>query len=236
MELGLEANVSARHISFIESGRAKPSREMIFNLAQTLQMSKSHTNMGFLAAGFAPRFKSHENDSEDMVQISHAIEIMLKNHMPYPALLMDNHWNILNANPAAVHLLNRSGFSKHKNLVEALMIDAPESSAIENWHEVMALIIQRLKVELFQQGEDDYLSTLVDRLSAHFDAHTDRLHTIDYSQAVIPTRLNLEGKIISVFSTLAQFGSVLDVTMCDMKIEMMFPADSISRTYFEKLS
>ena len=232
LDLGLDANVSARHISFIEQGRSKPSREMVLNLTQCLQMPKAQTNQAFLAAGFAPIFQQHANNNTDLGQIHSAISIMLENHMPYPAIVMDNHWNILNANKCAQMLLTQTGFAGHKNLVEALIGDTPMQSSIENWHEAMALILQRLKLEQFHHGQDDFLTDLTNRFEEHLDMHSDTPPQIDFTQAVIPTRFRVGKTTVSVFSTLAQFGSVFDITLADLKIELMFPADEITETFF----
>lgn len=230
--LGLNANVSSRHISFIESGRSKPSREMVLNLAGVLQISKAQTNLGCLAAGFAPVYENHSGADSDLSKIHHAVSIMLENHLPYPAIVLDNHWNVKQANKSAQRFLFETGFSGAENLVEMLIGDTPQSSSIENWHESVTLVLQRLKVELFQQGQDVYLSDLVERLSAHLDANSDCSVQIDFSQAVIPTRFKLDGQTISVFSTVTQFGSVFDIALAELKIELMFPADKETEEFF----
>ncbi len=232
LDLGLDANVSARHISFIEQGRSKPSREMVLNLTQCLQMPKAQTNQAFLAAGFAPAFQQHANNNTDLAQIHSAINIMLKNHMPYPAIVMDNHWNIINANECAQTLLDQTGFAGQTNLIEALISDSPATSSIENWHEAVGLILQRLKVEVFQLGQDEVLSDLIVQLENHIDAHSKQPLQIDFTQAVIPTRFRIGDQIVSVFSTLAQFGTVFDIALADLKIELMFPADDETEAFF----
>ena len=232
LDLGLDANVSARHISFIEQGRSKPSREMVLNLTQCLQMPKAQTNQAFLAAGYAPVFQQHANNNTNLAQIHSAINIMLENHMPYPAIVMDNHWNIINANECAQSLLVQTGFAGHKNLIKALISDTPEKSSIENWHEAVTLILQRLKVELFHLGEDETLSQLTSQLEGHLDLHSPKPRLVDFTQAVIPTRFRIGKNTISVFSTLAQFGSVFDLTLADLKIELMFPADDETKKFF----
>ncbi len=234
MELGLSANVSARHISFIESGRSKPSREMILQLANTLQMSKSQINQAHLLAGYAPYFKEIPNSHADHIRINNAINTMLHNHLPYPAIVTDKYWNIINANSSAQILLTHTKFENTSNLVEALIADNPETSTILNWVESVALILQRMKSELFQYGTDKKLSKLAARLEAKLDEHDQPRTKIDFSRAVIPTLFKIGDQQISVYSTIAQFGTVFDLNLSELRVEMMFPADTQSEEYFNQ--
>ena len=236
LQLALEAGVSARHISFLESGRSNPSKSMITLLAQSLQIPKSDTNQAFVAAGFAPVFKQHPQDHSDIAQINRAVAVVLDNHMPLPAIVLGRHWNITNANPAAIRLIDDIGVGDHGNLIEAATSDTAVR-AIENWPEVSLLLLQRLRQEYLESGGDKALGVLVEKLRARIQQELgDHPPDIDYSQAVLPTRFVFSGRKLSLFSAIAQFGSVFDTQLGDIRIELMFPLDEDTRAYFNEIS
>ncbi len=231
LSFGLFANVSARHVSFLESGRSRPSREMVLKLADCLDMPKSEINRALLLAGFSPAYLTRQANDADLAPIHRALSLLLDNHMPYPAISIDRLWNIKAGNAAAMKLLIDAGFGGHSNLIEAVCAHSPQQSTIINWHEAIGLLLTRLQAELLNGGDDEELAILTGKLAAHFKLY-DNNEPIDRAQAVIPTRFALEGKIISVFSTIASFGSVQDVVLDDLKVELMFPLDDISKAYF----
>ena len=235
LQLAMQAGVSARHISFLESGRSNPSKPMIILLAQSLQIPKAATNQAFLAAGFAPVFKQHPQDHSDIAQINQAVATTLENHMPLPAIVLDRHWNITNANPAATRLIGGIGLSGHSNLIEATTSDTAVRR-IENWPEASLLLLQRLRQEYLESGGDKVLGALIKKLRARIQQELgDHPPDIDYSQAVLPTRFVFEGHKLSLFSAIAQFGSVFDTNLADIRIELMFPLNAETRTYFTQI-
>ncbi len=231
MALGLSANVSARHISFLETGRAKPSREMVLQLADSLAMPKPEANRALHLAGFAPAYPTRSAKDQDLAPIHRAIAHLLDNHMPYPAIALDRVWNMQAANAAAVTLLQDAGFAAHSNLLEALIAQPPALSKIVNWDEAIGLLLSRLHTEA---QDTPMLEDLVQRLSCHYAAHA-KGHSLDRSKAVIPTQFDIGGQVISVFSTIASFGSVQDIVLDDLKIELMFPMDAASEAYFRAM-
>ncbi len=231
MALGLSANVSARHICFLETGRAKPSREMVLQLADSLTMPKPEANRALHLAGFAPAYATRSAEDQDLAPIHRAIAHLLDNHMPYPAIALDRLWNMQAANAAAITLLQDAGFAGHNNLLEALISQPPERSKIVNWDETIGLLLSRLQVEA---QDTPVLDDLVQRLSRHHATHA-KGHRLDRSKAVIPTKFDIDGQIISLFSTIASFGSVQDIVLDDLRIELMFPMDTASDAYFQAM-
>ena len=152
-----------RHISFLESGRAKPSKDMVHQLARSLKMPKPDTNQALLAAGFAPAFQLHRPDSQDVAQINLAVETILQNHMPLPAIVLDRHWNITAWNGAGKMLLRVVGFVEGGNLVE-LTLSPHMRQIVENWDEVIVLLLHRLEVEYCDSGGDVILGALLEKL------------------------------------------------------------------------
>ncbi len=235
LSLALVADVSARHVCFLETGRAQPSREMVLQLADSLAMPKAETNHALQLAGFTPAYLQRPVDDADLAPVHQAISHLLNSHMPYPAIALDDLWNIKAANKMAVMLLESSGFGGHKNLLEALASQTPEQSKIENWEETIGLLIARLRAETLISVPGPKLQTLVDNLISHFNNHA-KGKGIDRTKAVISTSFNIDGRIISVFSTIASFGSVQDVVLDNLKVELMFPADEVAEAYFREMA
>lgn len=225
------ADVSSRHLSFLETGRAKPSREMVLKLADCLKMPKSEINRALLAAGFSPAYIAHKSEDIDLIPIQRAIDVLITNHMPYPAIVLDRSWNLIGANEAAEKFLNEAGFSGYGNLLEALIAQSPSESFIINWEESVGLVLERVRTEILSLGEDIQLMNLEQKLTLRFNKHCPN-PMFNRSQAVIPTRFKIKGKIVSLFSSISQFGSVQDLTLDDIKVELMFPLDQSSKNYF----
>jgi len=231
LSFGLFADVSPRHISFLETGRAKPSRDMVLKLTNHLNMPKVEINKALHLAGFSPAFLARSSDNIDLVPIRRAVALLLDNHMPYPAIGVDHLWNIKFFNPAAVKLLKDVGLDGYTNILEALCGQTPAQSAIENWDEAIGLLLEQLHAELLHRGYDPALQDLVQKLSDHYNRHSQNWH-IDKSKAVIPTQFKIGELTISLFSTIVNFSTVQDVALNDLRIELMFPMDEASQVYF----
>lgn len=228
---GLSVDVSSRHLSFLETGRASPSREMVLKLAGRLEMPMGEVNRALLAAGFAPAYVERSDNDQDLLPLKRAMKKLLENHMPYPALCLDSEWNLADMNPAAMKLLGDAGFGGSNNLLQVLAEQPKKSSAIINWDETIGMALERVRVELDAIGGNVRLEELEKKLTERFVKDGSDLD-FDRSQAVIPTKFNIKGKIISIFSTIAQFGTVQDLALGDLKVELMFPLDKVCEEYF----
>jgi len=233
LSLALETDISPRHLSFLETGRARPSREMVLKLADGLQMPKPDINRTLLSAGFAPIYETRPADHADLAPVRQAISVLLDNHLPFPGLALDRRWSITNANEAALKLLGDAGFGGHNNLLKALTDQTPENSAIVNWEETVGLLLIRARAEMLSGGDDPVLAGLVRDLENHFSAHGTGMD-IDRGSAIIPTRFEIGGRTLSLFSTIAQFGTVQDLALEDLKVELMFPLDGATESYFQR--
>lgn len=231
LQLSLEAEISARHLSFLESGRAQPSRSMVTKLADALQMPKEIANQAMNAAGYAPAFPQLPINDNALSPVREAVSLMLANHHPLPAVAIDRHWDIVDANSAAAAFFEALGVSGASNLFDALGA-AGEGDVIENWEETALLALARLRTEIIQHGGDRILERYAAQIASHSRLSAFDPDTVDFNQAVIPTVMNVAGKRLSLFSTIAQFGTVQDVAACDIRVEMMFPADAETRSYF----
>ncbi len=227
LELGLAANVSARHISFLETGRAQPSRSMVLQLSETLDVPRAIRNVLLTAAGFARAYVARSLDADDMADIRAAMEWMLERHNPFPAIALDKHWHLVRANASATALLGSMDLKEGDSLLEALMQHGPFAAALENRDEVAHHLVSRLRTESAHLGGDEIL----DAAAAGIAATLDKELQVDQTTlpAIIPARYNANGMMLSFFSTIAQFGSTEDIALADLKIELMFPADEATR-------
>lgn len=223
MELGLTANVSARHIAFLETGRARPSRSMVMQLGEALAVPRAERNRLLDAAGFRAAWARRELDNGDMEPVRRAISHMIERHEPYPAFVIDRHWTIITANRPGFAILSAFDISAGGSLLDAMLEPGRAAAIIENWPEVAAHMVSRLRTESLHLGGDPVLEEAASRLSQD-PALAQLPHPADMP-AVIPARYRLGGQVFSVFTTIAQFGTAEDIALADLRIELLFPAD-----------
>lgn len=232
LELALSANVSARHISFLETGRAKPSQSMVLQLSETLEIPRANRNDLLNAAGFIARYAARPLESDDMRLVRSAIEWTLERHNPYPGIALDRHWQLVDANACAKALLIPMGLQIGDSLLDALASDTPFSLALKNRQEVIGHLINRLRAESLYFGGDAILDAATKRLRSQLT--NDHSETTGTFPAVISARYDIDGTSLAFFSTISQFGSTEDVALADMKLELMFPADEITRQLLQQ--
>ncbi len=230
LDLSVDVGVSSRHLSFLESGRASPSRNMVLRLAGALEIPKAAANDALAAAGFAAAFPALAADAPDLAPVRRAISMTLRRHHPYPGFAIDRGWNVIDANEAAIALF--APFGPVANMVE-LLIAAAHFDIVENWEETALLSLARLRAELAHLGGDEELEALAARLGDHPRLAAAEIGRIDFNQAVIPTTLRIDGRRVSLFSTIAQFGTVQEVAASEIRIELMYPADEATAAFFE---
>lgn len=233
LDLALAADVSSRHVSFLESGRAGPSRAMVLRLAEALNMPRETANEALGAAGFAAAFPALPPDADALAPVREAVRLTLANHAPYPAVVIDAHWDLVDANPPAMAFFTLAGVAGAGNLVDAFLA-AAASDVIENWEEIALVMRTRIRAEIAAAGGDRTLERFADAIDKHprladFDASR-----VDYSRAVAPTVFRADGVRLSLFSVFAHFGGVQDVRAADLRIELMFPADEPTRDWFRR--
>ena len=227
LDLGLAANVSARHISFLETGRAAPSRPMVTQLCETLEVPRSARNAVLNAAGFAPLYRSRDLDEAEMAPVRAAVDWILERHNPFPAMALDRHWTLVKANAASAMLLGAVGLSEGDSLLEALVDTQRMKPVLENWPEVAQHMIARLRIESAHLGGDPVLDDAAQALVDDLGPELPNVGGV--LPAVIPARYRAGERVLSLFSTLAQFGTAEDVALAELKIEMLFPADDATR-------
>lgn len=227
LDLALAANVSARHIAFLETGRSNPSREMIAQLSDALTVPRSDRNAMLNSAGFASTYKARDLDDEDMVYVRSAVSWTLERHDPYPAMAVDRHWRLVQANQSATALFSAVGISVGMSLLDAAISSPSMRKAVVNWPEVVRHMYHRLRTESAHLGGDPILDAAVEKLGQ--EIRDDSASENAELPAVVPTIYRAGETTLSFFSTIAQFGTAEDIALADLKIELMFPADDFTR-------
>ncbi|SMG50936.1 transcriptional regulator, XRE family [Paraburkholderia susongensis] len=228
--LATEAEISTRHLSFVESGRALPSREMVMHLAERLEVPLRARNALLVAAGYAPLFRERPLSDPQLAAAREAVELVLKGHEPYPALAIDRHWTIVATNNALAPLLSGASPELLKPPVNALRLSLhPQGIApsIVNWHAWREHVLARLQRQIEVSG-DDTLSALREELAAYPappGADAAAANDTGVDQIAVPLKLRTPIGVLSFFSTTTVFGTPVDVTLSELAIEAFFPAD-----------
>jgi len=226
LDLACEANISTRHLSFLETGRSRPSREMILHLAERLELPLRERNMMLVAAGFAPVFPERPLSDPALSAARRAVDLVLAGHAPYPALAVDRHWNLIAANETTQRLMAGAAPALLRPPVNVLRLSLhPDGLAprIANLPEWRAHLLTRLARQV-EITADPVLAALMEELKGYPVPASARPHT-DYGGVVVPFRLVTDGGVLSFFSTTTVFGTPVDVTLSELALESFFPAD-----------
>jgi transcriptional regulator with XRE-family HTH domain len=231
LDLALEAEISTRHLSFVETGRAQPSRDMVLRLAEHLDVPLREQNLLLVAAGFAPVFPERGLDDPAMQPVRDAIDQILAGHEPFPALAVDRHWTLVSANRAVPRLLADVAPALLAPPVNVLRLSLhPEGLAprIVNLAEWREHLFARLRRQL-DLSADPRIAELLEELRFYPDpaGRPWRPHRTQPEAApVIPFQLATEAGVLSFVSTTMVFGTPVDITLAELAVESFFPADS----------
>jgi transcriptional regulator with XRE-family HTH domain len=234
LDLALDAGVSTRHLSFVETGRSRPSSEMLLHLAEQLQVPLRDRNQLLLAAGYAPVYGQRALDDPDMQPVREAIELVLGGHEPYPALLVDQHWEMVAANRGVALITDGVAPDLLEPPVNALRVALhPDGMAprILNLAEWRAHLLERLARQIAVTG-DAALTALYEELSEYPapPLETNGGHTVA-NDIVVSLRLDGGDRELSFFSTVTTFGTAVDITVAELAIESFFPADTATAEF-----
>ena len=230
LDLACEARISTRHLSFLETGRARPSREMVLNLAGQLGIPARDRNVLLVAAGYAPIFPERALSDPALEAARSAIDLVLEAQLPYPAFALDRHWNVVATNRALPEL--------YAGIAEELL--APPTNAMRlslhpqglgprvvNYADWRAHALQRLRQQV-EMTADPVLADLLQEIAAYpVPAQTYSHQALRRtSEFVVPFQVTTEAGLLSFFTTIAVFGTPVDVTLSELAIESFFPADA----------
>jgi transcriptional regulator with XRE-family HTH domain len=232
LQFACDAEISTRHLSFLETGRAQPSRDMVLRLGELLDVPLRERNALLIAAGFAPLFPERSLDDPALSLARKAIDMVLQGHEPYPALAVDRHWNMVAMNRAVGGLLSdidASLLTPPVNVLRASLHPKGMAPRIENLPEWRAHVLARLKHQV-DVSADVQLDELLKELTAY--PLPDGMHPQpnsvghEYESMVVPCRIVTPQGTLSLFSTTTMFGTPVDVTLSELAIEAFFPADA----------
>jgi transcriptional regulator with XRE-family HTH domain len=232
LDLGLEAGVSARHISFVETGRSRPSRGMVLGLAANLEVPLRERNQMLLAAGFSPEYRELAYEDPALAPVRGAIEQVLAAHDPYPALVVDRHWEMVAANHGLGRLLEGIAPDLLEPPVNALRASLhPDGLAprILNLGEWRAHTLARLE-RVHRHTGDAAIATLLEELSAYPGGEDEA--SAPAHDVFVPLRVRTpDGDELSFFGLIGTFGTAVDLTVAELAIESFFPADDATRDW-----
>ena len=232
LDLALSAGVSSRHISFLETGRARPSRKMVLRLAEPLELPLRERNALLVAAGFAPVYGALPLDHPGMAPIRRALERVLDTHQPYPAFMLDRAWNVLLANAAnsallAVSLPAGAKVEEPLNVMRLVLHPDLLRPSILNWEVVAHVLARRVQRRIRVPEPDEKERALFEEILAYPDVEA-AMRRVDVpveAEVLLPVRIRTGNHVLSWFSTIATIGTPRDVTLDELSIESLFPAD-----------
>lgn len=238
-ELALQADVSTRHLSYVETGRSQPSREMVLRLAERLDVPLRERNALLVAAGFAPLYRARALDHPDLAAARQAVEQVLQAHEPNPALAVDRHWHLVAANAAVAPLL--AGVAPHLlappvNVLRLSLHPEGLGPRVANAAWWRGHLLHRLQQQ-FAATADAQLQALHDEIAAYplADAGQDHSEPAAAAAIAMPLQLRTDEGLLNLISTVTLFGTPVDVTLQELAIESFFPADEATLQALRRL-
>ncbi|NIB42775.1 helix-turn-helix domain-containing protein [Pseudomaricurvus alkylphenolicus] len=241
LDLALAAEVSQRHVSWLETGRSQPSRTMVLRLSEALQIPLRERNKLLQAAGFAPAYRESELDAPTMAPVLEALKQVLDNHEPLPAVVLDRFWNVkMQNNAAGLMMALGEGIDQSQfigtggELNLALMTLHPQGFRryISNWAEAAPPFVQRLKADAAASGDREVKDMIQQLLSL---TEMDHITASPSSSLlpILPLELDLGDLHLSLFSVISTFGTPQDITTDELRIEAFYPTDDATRAFFQ---
>jgi len=236
LDLASDAEISARHLSFVETGRAAPSREMVLKLAERLDVPLRERNVLLVAAGYAPAFPQRTLDDPALKAARQAIDLVLKAHEPNPALAVDRHWNLVSANRMVAPLLEGVPERLLGQPLNVLRLSfhpeglAPRTVNLAEW---CAHLLERLHRQCEATADPELLKLYDDLKAFPIPARRAPLST---DNVAIPFKMRHEGAVLSFFSTTMVFGTPVDITLSELALETFFPADDFTAERMRKIA
>ena len=231
LALATEADVTPRHVCFLETGRARPSREMVLHLADTLEVPLRERNALFLAAGFAPIYRESDLDAPELAPARAALDAILRQQEPYPAVVMNRHWDVLLTNQAAARffalMLGVNASPAPANVVHLIFSPTGLRPFVVNWEDVAEALIGRVHREAVGGIVDEVTEQLLRDVLAYPDVPA-RWRTLSLDKPIaplVPVNFQLGSRSFNYFSTVTTLGTPQDITLQEIRIECFFPAD-----------
>ncbi|WOB08176.1 helix-turn-helix transcriptional regulator [Piscinibacter gummiphilus] len=239
IDLAVQAEVSVRHLSFVETGRSAPSREMVLRLSECLQVPLRERNQWLLAAGFAPMYRERALADDELAAARQAVQRLLTAHEPFPAMALDRHWNIVAANGAVPVILGQPGrpLPERANIIRGCYHPAGLVSRLVNVRRMRAAHVQRLRQQIEASG-DPGLSALLKELLSYPEPAEDPSVTpltSEHEGVAVPFQIRCDEGVLSFLTATTIFGSAFDITLSELSMEIFLPADPFTAEIVPRL-
>jgi transcriptional regulator with XRE-family HTH domain len=242
LDLACEAEISTKHLSFVETGRSQPSREMVLHLAELLDVPLRARNAMLVAAGFAPVFPERAFDDPALGVARRAVDLVLAGHEPYPAVAIDRHWTLMAANGPALRLLGGADptlLQPPINVLRLTLHPTGLASRILNYSEWRLHVLTRLRRQI-ETTADPILAELAAELESYpvpeTSVATPGSDAAEFAGVVVPMRYQTEIGVLAFFSTTTIFGTPVDITLSELGIEAFFPADAATAELLRRIA
>lgn len=229
LDLSVRTGVSTRHLSCVETGRSKPSRELLLYLADELEMPARVTNEVLLAAGFAPVYSQHTLDDDAMGEVRQVVRLVLDGNDPNPTTVIDTRWNVIDANAAAfwfVHGVSAALLDGPINVARLSLHPDGLAPRVGNLPEFAGQLLRHMRHTL-SVTHDPELAALIDECEGYVPDASRAVTAVD--DVVLPVQITIDARRLSFLSTITMFGAARDVTLSELSIETLYPADAVTR-------
>ncbi len=229
LDLAIAADVSTRHLSFVETGRARPSRDFVIHLAEQLEVPLRDRNSLLLAAGYAPAYRQTPLEADELAPVRAALDKIVRGHQPFPAVIVDRRWDLVTANDAALDVLTEGVatalLAPPANALRVSLHPDGLARRIVNFAEWSTHLLERLDRQIAVSGDPD-LVALAEELRSYSGVAARRPSGDLASRLFVPLVIHHRGQELRFFNTVATFGTALDITVAELAIESFFPAEA----------
>ena len=230
LELAVRADVSQRHVSFIESGRSRPREDVVYKIAEALEVPLRDRNILLEAAGLAPSYPEVLLSDGVAAPFRNAIRLMIESHEPYPAYVINRWWELIDANSAGRRIFPQTGDGPI-NIVDAVLGPGPFREMIENFSAVGWMFLRRMRREVANSGPDERLQELLERAEGYMKDVPVDIETPG-SELVVCPHFRIGDQVIKTLSMVARFGTAREVTLDELRVELVFPRDEEAEAFF----
>ncbi len=234
LDLAISAEISTRHLSFVETGRSKPSRDMVLRLGEHLEVPLRERNRLLLAAGYAPAYPESGLGDPELVAVRQAVRQLMSSHEPYPAVVVDRGWNLVDANASVsimTDLVSPTLMTPPVNVLRLTLHPEGMAPYVLNLGEWRAHLLGRLRRQVTQTADPVLTELLEELLTYPCDDPVPEVEVPGPGDIFVPLRLRHDGVDLTFFGTVSTFGTPLDITVAELVIESFFPADTATAEY-----
>ncbi|WP_296739569.1 helix-turn-helix transcriptional regulator [Mesorhizobium sp.] len=240
LDLSLDTGISQRQISFIESGRSVPGRQTLMAIAQALDVPLRDRNVLLLAAGYAPMFSENTWDSQEMKSVTGALTRMLRQHEPFPALVMDRYWNVLITNEAAPRFfgcfIDMAARKGPRNMLHLMFDPQGMRPFIANWDDVARSLFERVYRESIGRVVDETTKDLLAELLAYPDVKSEWRNPVAIGfMPMVPLGFIRGDRVLNYFSMVTTVGTPQTIAAQELRVECLFPADEATEAHHAEM-